>query len=192
MKYLFLFLILFFSFQQKTLSKDFINEFLIAKPHMPDLRFKETVIVMLSHNNLGAVGLVINKPIKKMSIAKLFVSSNIIPPKNILDKEITLYWGGPVEPENIFFIYSSDYKSENFISLNKDFAVTQEPKILFDIVDNIGPKEYLILSGIAVWSPGQLDFEIEKGDWEKKSNSYIPLFNNGHEMWRRLISSQDI
>ena len=192
MKYLFLFLILFFSFQQKTLSKDFINEFLIAKPHMPDLRFKETVIVMLSHNNLGAVGLVINKPIKKMSIAKLFVSSNIIPPKNILDKEITLYWGGPVEPENIFFVYSSDYKSENFISLNKDFAVTQEPKILFDIVDNIGPKEYLILSGIAVWSPGQLDFEIEKGDWEKKSNSYIPLFNNGHEMWRRLISSQDI
>ena len=192
MKYLFLFLVLFFSFQQKTLSKDFINEFLIAKPHMPDLRFKETVIVMLSHNNLGAVGLVINKPIKKMSIAKLFVSSNIIPPQNIPDKEITLYWGGPVEPENIFFIYSSDYKSENFISLNKDFAVTQEPKILFDIVDNIGPKEYLILSGIAVWSPGQLDFEIEKGDWEKKSNSYIPLFNNGHEMWRRLISSQDI
>ena len=192
MKYLFLFLVLFFSFQQKTLSKDFINEFLIAKPHMPDLRFKETVIVMLSHNNLGAVGLVINKPIKKMSIAKLLVSSNIIPPKNILDKEITLYWGGPVEPENIFFIYSSDYKSENFISLNKDFAVTQEPKILLDIVDNIGPKKYLILSGIAVWSPGQLDFEIEKGDWEKKSNSYIPLFNNGHEMWRRLIGSQDI
>ena len=192
MKYLFLFLVLFFSFQQKTLSKDFINEFLIAKPHMPDLRFKESVIVMLSHNNLGAVGLVINKPIKKMSIAKLFVSSNIIPPKNILDKEITLYWGGPVEPENIFFVYSSDYKSENFISLNKDFAVTQEPKILLDIVDNIGPKKYLILSGIAVWSPGQLDFEIEKGDWEKKSNSYIPLFNNGHEMWRRLIGSQDI
>ena len=192
MKYLFLFLILFFAFQQKTLSKDFINEFLIAKSHMPDLRFKESVIVMLSHNNLGAVGLVINKPIKKMSIAKLLVSNNIIPPKNILDKEITLYWGGPVEPENIFFIYSSDYKSENFISLNKNFAVTQEPKILFDIVDNIGPKEYLILSGIAVWSPGQLDFEIEKGDWEKKSNSYIPLFNNGHEMWGRLISSQDI
>ena len=114
------------------------------------------------------------------------------PPEKIVDKEFTLYWGGPVDAEHIFFIHSSDYKSNDFISSNKDFTITQEPKILFDIVDNIVPKEYLILSGIAVWIPCQLDFEIEKGDLEKKSNSYIPLFNNGHEMWRRLISSQDI
>ena len=29
-------------------------------------------------------------------------------PKKIETKEVTLYWGGPVEPEHIFFIHSSN------------------------------------------------------------------------------------
>ena len=96
MKYLFLLLILFFSFQQTTRSENILNEFLVAKSHMPDSRFKETVIVMLSHNQEGAVGLVVNKPIETLSISKLFKGNNLHPPEKILKKEITLYWGGPV------------------------------------------------------------------------------------------------
>ena len=192
MRYLFLFIFLLFSFQQKNLASDIFNEFLIAQSHMPDSRFKETVILMLSHDNEGAAGLVINKPVKKMTIDKLFEESNIVPPKKILKKEITLYWGGPVKPEHIFFIHSSDYKSEDYILVNKDYTVTRAPKILFDIINNIGPKEYIILSGIAIWSPGQLDLEIKKGDWHQKFNSYVPLFDNGNEMWSRLIDFQEI
>ena len=192
MKHLFLFFILFFTFQQNVWSDDLFNEFLVAKSHMPDSRFKETVIVMLSHNQEGAVGLVVNKPIETLSISKLFIGSNLHPPENILNKEITLYWGGPVEPQNIYFIHSSDYKSKDFIFSNQDFTITRSPDVLFDIAVNEGPKNYLILAGIAVWQPGQLDFEIVQGDWYKKLNSYIPLFNNGNEMWSRLIRSQDI
>ena len=83
----FIFLILFILFQQKAWSKDIINEFLIAKPQMKDSRFKETVIFMLSHNQDGAAGLVINKPIETMSINKLFMSSNLVSPKNIVQKQ---------------------------------------------------------------------------------------------------------
>ena len=69
---------------------------------MLDSRFKETVIVMLYHNsNQGAAGLVINKPMKKMSFSKLFISNNLIPSQNVINKEITLHWGGPVKSENI-------------------------------------------------------------------------------------------
>ena len=193
MKYLFLFLIFFFSFQQNTWSENILNEFLVAKPHMPDPRFKESVILMLYHSNEeGAAGLVINKPIETMYISEFFKSINLIPPEKIAKKEITLYWGGPVEPKQIFFIYSSDYKSNDFISSNKNFTVSQAPDILFDIANNKGPKKYLILSGIAVWSSGQLDSEMKQGDWDNKFNNYISLFDNGKEMWSRLISTQDI
>ena len=89
MKHLFLFVILFFTFQQNVWSDDLFNEFLVAKSHMPDSRFKETVIIMLSHNQEGAVGLVVNKPIETLSISKLFIGSNLHPPENILNKEIT-------------------------------------------------------------------------------------------------------
>ena len=193
MRLLILILILFFSFQQKTLSESILTEFLVAKPSMQDPRFKETVIVMLYHNQEeGAAGLVINKPIDTLSIRELFNSSSLSPPEKIVEKEITVYWGGPVDPQHIFFIHSSDYKSSDFISSNNDFTITREPKVLFDIAKNKGPKEYIILLGIAVWESGQLDSEMMRGDWDKKLNNYTPLFDNGKEMWSHLISSRDI
>ena len=193
MRYLFLFLILFFSFQQNTWGENIFSEFLVAKPYMQDPRFKETVIVMLYHNQEeGAAGLVINKPIKTISFSELFKDSNMTPPEKIVKEEITLYWGGPVEPEHIFFIHSSDYKSNDIILSNKYFTISQAPEILFDIANNKGPKEYIILLGIAVWSPGQLDYEMVRGDWERKLNNYTSLFDNGNEMWNLLIRSKDI
>ena len=192
MKRLLLFSILFFSFQQALWSADIINEVLVAKPHMKDTRFKETVIMMIYDNQKGAAGLVVNKPLETISINTLFIGSKITPPKDMINKEITLYWGGPVNPENIFFIHSSDYKSKNFILSNEHFTITREPKVLFDIAGNKGPKKYMILSGISVWQPGQLDFEMVRDDWKKKFNNYIHIFDNGEEMWSRLINSQEI
>jgi len=193
MRFFFVILFLFFSFQQNTWGENMYTEFLVAKPSMPDPRFKETVIVLIYHNkDKGAAGLVINKPIETMLISEFFKSSNITPPEKIIDKEIILHWGGPVDTEHIFFIHSSDYKSNNAILSNKNFTITREPKILFDIAKNKGPKEYIILSGIAAWEPGQLDSEMVRDDWDKKFNNYTSLFDNEKEMWSHLINSQDI
>ena len=193
MRFWFIILFLIFSFQKNSRSENILTEFLVAKPSMPDPRFKETVIVMLYHNqSKGAAGLVINKPIKKILISEFLKRNNMTPPDKIKDKEITLYWGGPVNPEHIYFIHSSEYKSNNFITTNNSFTITRESKVLFDILTNKGPKKYIILLGIAAWEPGQLDSEIKRYDWDKKYNNYTSLFNNQNEMWSHLINSQDI
>ena len=56
---------------------------------------------------------------------------------------------------------------------NKDFTITRAHEILIDIARNKGPKEYIILLGIAVWDSGQLDSEMIRGSWDKKLNYYI-------------------
>ena len=192
MRNLFLFLFLFLSFPQNILSEDVFTELLVAKPNMSDPRFKETVIFMFYHNNEGAAGLVVNKPLLTMSIIELLKENNVTLPEKIIQNEITLYWGGPVHPEHIFFIHSSDYNSSNPIFSNKDLIVTQSAEILIDIATNNGPKKYIILSGIAAWDPDQLDMEIDQGGWDKKNNSYLSIFDNGNEMWDRIINSRDI
>ena len=192
-RYYFLFFIFLFAFHQSSFGESILNEYLVAKPNMQDPRFTKTVIFMLYHNKQdGAAGLVVNKPIETMTISKLFADSNLTAPNNITEKKITLYWGGPVKSENIFFIHSSDYESNNFIYSNKHYTVTREPKILFDIAKNKGPKEFIILSGIAVWKPGQLDSEMVGGRWKKESNTFISLFKNTDKMWKNIINSQNI
>ena len=75
MRFWFIILFLFFSFQQNSWGENILTEFLVAKPSMPDHRFKETVIVMLYHNQeKGAAGLVINKPIEKIPISETLLS----------------------------------------------------------------------------------------------------------------------
>ena len=192
MRNLFLFLFLFLSFSQNILSEDIFTKLLVATPNMPDPRFKETVIIMLYHNKEGAAGLVVNKPLSTMPIIEVLEDNNITLPEKIIQNEITLYWGGPVYPENIFIIHSSDYNSNNPIFLNENLIVTQSAEILSDIATNKGPKKYLILSGIAAWDPGQLDMEINQGGWDKKNNSYLSIFDNGNDMWKRIINSKDI
>jgi len=192
MKNFFLFLFLFLSFSQNILSEDLFTKLLVASPNMPDPRFKETVILMFYHNEEGAAGLVVNKPLSTMSIIELFKDNNITLPEKIFQNEITLYWGGPVNSERLFFIHSSDYKSSNPIFSSNDLIVTRSAEILYDIATNNGPKKYLILSGIAAWDPGQLDFEIDQDGWDKKINSYLSIFDNGNEMWDRIIHSREI
>ena len=192
MRNLFLFLFLFLSFPQNILSEDVFTELLVATPNMSDPRFKETVIFMFYHNNEGAAGLVVNKPLLTMSIIELLKENNVTLPEKIIQNEITLYWGGPVHPEHIFFIHSSDYNNNNNIFASKDLIITQSFEILKDIATNNGPKKYIILSGIAAWDPDQLDMEIEQGGWDKKNNSYLSIFDNGNDMWKRIINSKDI
>ena len=192
MRNLFLFLFLFLSFAQNILSKDIFTELLVATPNMSDPRFKETVVFMFYHNNEGAAGLVVNKPLLTMSIIELLKENNVTLPEKIIQNEITLYWGGPVHPEHIFIIHSSDYNSSNSIFSSKDLVVTQSSEILIDIATNNGPKKYIILSGIAAWDPDQLDMEIDKGSWDKKNISNLSIFDNDSEMWSRIINSKDI
>ena len=192
MRNLFLFLFLFLSFPQNILSEDVFTELLVATPNMSDPRFKESVIFIFNHNHEGAAGLVINKPLLTMSIIELLKENNVTLPEKITQNEITLFWGGPVHPEHIFFIHSSDFNSSNPIFSKKDLIVTRSAEILFDIATNKGPKKYIILSGMAAWDPDQLDFEINQGGWDKNINSYLSIFDNGKEMWYRIINSKDI
>src|SRR5574337_568977 len=47
------------------------GQLLVATPEMPDPRFAEAVVFMVSHNGNGAMGLVINRPLAKGPISDL-------------------------------------------------------------------------------------------------------------------------
>ena len=142
------------------------NQFLIATEKMTDNRFSKTVIVMLESDENGAWGLTINKRLGTMPIALLIDPSlNTSEEREELFKlNIPIFWGGPVDPKEIFILHSNEYKSKSTIKY-ENISISQDYEILFDIAKKQGPKKSLVILGYSGWGKGQLEGEMERDHW---------------------------
>src|SRR5258708_19776212 len=70
------------------------HHFLIAMPSMADPHFAHTLIYICEHNDQGALGIVVNKPID-MTLSALFEQINI-PLGDSGLRETKAHYGGPV------------------------------------------------------------------------------------------------
>jgi putative transcriptional regulator len=84
--------------------------------------------------------------------------------KKLYNVEVSISWGGPVDEKQIYILHSKEYKNETTESY-KDFSITRDYKILFDIAENKGPKKSLIILGYSGWGDGQLEGEMEMDHW---------------------------
>jgi len=66
--------------------------------------------------------------------------------------------------KQIYILHSKEYKNET-TEIYKDFSITRDYKILFDIAENKGPKKSLVILGYSGWGDGQLEGEMEIDHW---------------------------
>ena len=142
------------------------NNFLIATEKMNDNRFKKTVIAMLENDEDGAWGLVINKPMGSIPLAMLIDPSLSTSEERekLYEKNILIFWGGPVEVKKIFVLHSSEYQSESTKNYG-GISISQDYNILFDIAEDKGPEKSLVILGYSGWGSGQLEGEMERDHW---------------------------
>ena len=144
-------------------SSHLTNQFLIAMPSLADPNFSKTVTLICDHNEDGAMGLVINRPLD-LGIDVLFDYLNI---KNsqLSDQYIPIFQGGPVHTERGFVLHRDIGNWEATIPVSEDMAVTMSQDIIEAIAHNQGPKEYLVTLGYAGWGAGQLESELAQNSW---------------------------
>lgn len=84
------------------------HHFLIAMPTLQDPRFKRSVIYICEHNEEGAMGLVINKPVEQFTVATVLSKLKIMPPARdpaiSLDKPV--FAGGPLADDRGFILHT--------------------------------------------------------------------------------------
>ncbi len=142
------------------------NNFLIATERMNDSRFKKSVIAMLEHDEDGAWGLVINKPMAEIPLAMLIDPSLSTPEERekLYGVNIKINWGGPVNVKKIFVLHSKEYQSDTTRNYG-DISISQDYEILFAIAANKGPEKSLVILGYSGWRAGQLENEMLRNDW---------------------------
>ena len=156
---------------------------------MKDSLFKKTVIFICEHDKHGAMGLIINKEINKKDV--LF--SNQENDKGLIQvlNKNNLFIGGPVLTDRMLFLHTNKNIDES-ISINKEVSVSSDIDTLKSMV-NTNNQQYKLFLGHSGWSRGQLEREIENGDWliQKSINSLI-FEKKIDQIWGKAANSLGI
>ena len=150
-------------------TKDAMNlcdHFLLSMPHLHDQDFEQTLTYICEHNQQGAMGIVVNRPME-LSFEQMlghmeFENSS----DSVCDAAKPVYSGGPVQVDRGFILHRAteqDWKSS--FAINERLSMTTSVDILHAIAEGNGPSEYLIALGYAGWSAGQLEQEIMHNSW---------------------------
>lgn len=139
------------------------GQLLVAMPQMLDPRFARSVIYMCAHTEDGAMGLVVNKPMDKISFPDLLEQLGLESASR--DSDLRVHFGGPVDSGRGFVLHTADYVQDATMVIDERVALTATTDILKDIADGQGPRNSLFALGYAGWGPGQLDGEIQANGW---------------------------
>ncbi|MES2499252.1 MAG: YqgE/AlgH family protein [Pseudomonadota bacterium] len=139
------------------------GQFLIAMPAMTDPYFSKTIIYVCTHNQDGAMGVIVNRA-TDITLNDLFEQIKLDSDSSAL-LEKTVYYGGPVQIDRGFILHTPQIEYNSTILVNNTIALTTSKDILEATAKDNGPEKMLVALGYAGWTPGQLEEEMLKNAW---------------------------
>ncbi len=144
-------------------SANLTDQFLIAMPQLADPNFFHTVTYVCEHNDEGALGIVVNRPLE-LKLAEILGHLEI----ELADEtagSAPVYYGGPVQQERGFVIHGPPGEWEASMAVNDRIAISTSSDILAAIAAGRGPDRWLVALGYAGWGAGQLERELAENAW---------------------------
>lgn len=167
------------------------GQLLVAEPEMGDPRFAKAVILMVQHDQKGALGIVINRPVEEVPVAKLLNALGIDSKDS--EGEVRLFAGGPVQPQVGLIVHTAEYRRTGTIDIDGRVAMTADPQVLRDIGRHEGPRQSLVAFGYAGWGPGQLEGELLLHGWFTIPESLTLVFDFEREkLWGETMKRRTI
>jgi putative transcriptional regulator len=133
------------------------GKLLIAGPALLDPNFWRTVVLVIEHTDEGALGLVLNRP------SETTVGEAVPQLEELVDLDEQLYIGGPVQPSSVIVLAEFEDATDAALIAFDDVGVLGKGASLDDV--GAGVRTGRAFVGHAGWGPGQLDSELDRGDW---------------------------
>lgn len=159
------------------------GKFLVASRDLRDPNFTRTVVLLLDYDEMGAMGLVINRP-TEMSIA------TALPDVEGLEGRNENVWaGGPVAVHHLLILVRASTRPAGSDEVFDDVYVSGSRDLLGRLVDAEERVEtFRIYAGHAGWAPMQLDAEVARGGWEVLPGEADLVFDDTPaEVWPDLV-----
>ena len=134
---------------------------LVAGTQVRDHGFRESVVLLLSAGPGGAMGLILNKP-TATQVSSLFGGIG----RMSRGASASLFFGGPVGGHELLMLRRSDRASADWAGVvDRVFFTNSRVAMMDALMTARTSEEVRVFAGYAGWAAGQLEGEIERGDW---------------------------
>lgn len=154
---------------------------LIAEPAiLNDTSFKRSTILLTEHNGKSTVGFILNKPLA-------YQLQDLIPE---IDCNFTVYNGGPVEQENLYFIHKIPDLIPDSIEVSNGIYWGGNFESLKFLLNNqhINHNDIRFFLGYSGWGSHQLEDELKSNSWFVSENDYENILSEDDEnIWKNKL-----
>ncbi len=173
---------------QNMQSVNLTHHFLIAMPNMADPHFSKTLTYICEHNEQGALGLVVNRPLDMM-LSRLLEQVSI-PITSEQFAAVPVHFGGPVQTDRGFVLHEPVGEWQSTLTISSDIGLTTSKDILQAMAQGDGPRQTLVALGYAGWAPGQIEHELAQNAWLTVAAQHDVIFNLPAE--QRLLAAMEL
>jgi len=139
------------------------HHFLIAMPNMADPYFSKSLTYICEHNEQGALGIVLTRPVD-LTLSALLEQIEI-PTTQREISDIQVHFGGPVQMDRGFVLHKPAGEWQSTLRVNDEIGLTTSRDILEAVARGEGPEKFFVTLGYAGWAPGQLEHEMSLNAW---------------------------
>jgi putative transcriptional regulator len=157
------------------------GQLLIAGPTLIDPNFWRTVVLVVEHSEEGAFGIVLNRP------SETSVGDAVPELDELLDAEEPLFIGGPVQPSSVVILGHFEDPSDAALIAFDDVGVLGTSPSIEEM--SVGLRAARAFVGHSCWGPGQLDSELERGDWIREPARLADAFSaRARDLWSEVLT----
>jgi putative transcriptional regulator len=155
------------------------GELLISSGGLYDPNFRHTVVLLGEHNEEGAVGVVLNRPLEATVEDAIPTLTDLVGPGELL------YDGGPVEPRQAVLL--AELSGPELVDVpvfgSVGFLTGEVPSFLESHV-----LRGRVFVGHAGWGPGQLEAEMDEDSWIVEPATEDDVFTRSpDDLWHDVL-----
>jgi putative transcriptional regulator len=158
---------------------------LVASPDLHDPNFLRAVVLIVQHNDQGALGLILNRR-TNAKLKQIWEQISTEP----CESDEYVHAGGPVEGP-LMALHTSEDLAESEVIPGLYIGTNREH--LEQLVATSGPLR--VFAGYAGWGGGQLEIEMREGSWHVAPATIEMVFDGAGDLWHtvmRQITSQTL
>jgi putative transcriptional regulator len=154
---------------------------LIAEPSiLNDSSFNRSIVILTEHTTNSSVGFILNRPLN-------YSLNDLLPDINC---DFTIYQGGPVEQDNLYFVHRVPDLIDNSIEVSNGIYWGGNFKVLKELLNKnlLNKSDIRFFLGYSGWDNQQLKDEIKSKSWFVSENDFQNIFSTDYEsLWKNKL-----